>query len=306
MSQPDVLAMVAAGPLAAGMFDSNSSPTMPVRPVKVAPHVRDVQEVNPASATAGPGTSNDVFEIPKMGNHITKLFLVLTWAAISDAAALTGTGTFFYPVDGIGIFSIKEIRIIYSQNKLQRILPYDLWIMHNKWYNDEVRATLDDMVKLNLTPAQRTLLRLKAYKTKLPLHNFISQQDLSQAIAPHGLSQKLRIEVDYAPQEQLFMCDGTNSQPFTTLAGYWTNRVLSVEFDHSLAAKRAAMVNLYSSRSGVRYLVHDFVYPPSVNPLGTGATVLGGAAVSTTITGLNSLVHSLVFLFQYAALPLLV
>jgi hypothetical protein len=58
-------------------------------------------------------------------------------------------------------------------------------------------------------------------------------------------------------------------------------------------------VRLYSSRAGVRYLVHDFCYAGEVNPLGLTANLNGQSIPTTPITGLNTPVHSLCFLFRW-------
>ncbi len=299
-SNPDALAVTASGPLTAGWFDSKVNPFFPTKPVKVAPHVRESVEIQPITSGGGLSSTNDAFEVPKLGNFLCRLYFLISWASLSAATA--GTGTFFRPMDGIGIYCIKQIRIIYSQNKLQTIRPDDLLLMHNKWYPDEQRVILDDMVKLNMTPQQRDLLKAKAFVTKLPLHNFISQQDLTQAMAPHGLSQKIRVEFDYETPQKCFQADGI---PGGTLpssdAAYWTSHVLVAEYEHTEAQHRANMVRLYSSRAGVRYLVNDFVYANGGSiAVGAAATSLGGAAITVSnITGLNNPIHSLCFVFRW-------
>ncbi len=300
-SNPDALAVTASGPLTAGIWDDKVNPFFPTKPVKVAPHVRESVEIQPITSGGGLGSTNDAFEVPKLGNHLCRLYLMIVWASLSAVTA--GTGTFFRPMDGIGIYSIKQIRVVYSQNKLQTIRPDDLLLMHNKWHTDEERTTLDDMVKLNLTPQQRDLLKAKSFVTKLPLHSFISQKDLSQALAPHGVSQKLRIEFDYETPQNCFLADGIPAGTLpSTNAAYWTSHVLVAEYEHTLANTRANMVRLYSSRAGVRYMVHDFVYANSgAIAMGTYTSSLNGSVISglPAITGLNNAIHSLCFLFRW-------
>ncbi len=308
MSQPDVIAVTASGPLTAGLFDDSVVPMLPTKFTKVAPHVRDWLEVQPTISGSGPG-GTDVFEVPRQGNFVVQLFLCIVWATMSGASL--GTATFLHYIDGVGLYVVNQIRVIYGNGKIQTIRPDDLAIMHNKWYGDERRATLDDMVKMNLTPAQRDLLCAKSFYTKLPLHPFLSQQDLSNAFCPYAVSQKLRIEVDYKPLTQLLQADGTFTAPYnvTTAPGsYWTSRFLMVEYEHTLASVRANMIRLGSSKRGVRYLVNDFQYLSPINPISpAGATAAnvslsGSAPIPSGIKleGFNGTCHSLVLVPYWA------
>jgi hypothetical protein len=299
-SQPDVIAVTASGPLTAGLFDDRVVPMLPTKISKVAPHARDRIIVNASPAGAGPGYT-DVFEIPKLGNFLVYLSLVIEWASLSGASL--GTATFLHFIDGVGLYVFDQMRVIYPNNKLQTIRPDDLAIMHNDWFGDERRATLDDMVKMNLTPAQRDLLRVKPFVTKLPIHSFLCMGDLSNAFNPHGLSQKLRIEIDYKPLTKLLQADGTFTSPYnvtTSPGSFWTNRYLECEFENTLKKVRTAAVNLSASKRGIRQMVYDFGYCTPLAPItSTTSTSLNGAAPNTSgvkIEGFNGNCHSLIIL----------
>jgi hypothetical protein len=282
--------------VSADKFDDRNSPFLPTAPIKVAPFIREPTDVPPLTPI-GLGLSNIRFEIPKTnGDNVTKIWLSIDWNLLNKTG---GTATFARYCDYLGICCIREIRIKYGTQTLQTIHKEHLYIWQQKYLaTDQAVLREQKLVKGNLPADQRKNFFKKAFRTKTQIYNAFFADDMSKALQIQGLSQKLTVEVDTEPDNNLIQQDGTSTGIFqASSASYMSAMNLHVEYNHVLMGERALAIGKYIHPKGLRYLFHDFQEcPPITIPAATATT---GGQFTANLQNLSFPTHSIFLLLRW-------
>lgn len=180
------------------------SPFKPVRHSRSAVFIREEQLLTSQSTPAFGSTVR--WDINKSGDYIDKLWLVLqlSYLVPPDNGL---PPNFACWADLIGYACIKELRVIYSSQILQRVKKEELYIWHHRFLNDEERAGYGRMVGSIPSQADRIAaaingITMSAAGTwtgtginqafKVPLWTLWFTQSEAQCLMIQGLSNKLR------------------------------------------------------------------------------------------------------------------
>lgn len=274
MSQEVFLRSI-AGPMVADKFDDNKSSFKPVRNPRTSPFIRDPQYVNYISGGTLGGTTR--WELPKIGDYIMRIDPVVTWGALTPNASVANTQVCY--CDYIILSAMKEIRIQYGTQQLQRIERDQLFCYGQRFLREEQLYHWKRMVAGGMTQAARVLAaQLKQY-TRGEISTLWINQIESNSFMCNATSSKLAIEIDWEPSVNLLQqwspgpvaatglpasVSGIAS-PGWTDASFFDNSLthgcqLRVEYVHVTSTERAAVGALYRSGDGLRYLLTDIQY----------------------------------------------
>jgi hypothetical protein len=218
----EVFLRTAAGIISADKFNDRVSPFKPARHAASAVFIREEQYLNAMTSVALGSTVR--FEVNKDGDYLDRVWLVVSMAALSKNAG----ATFARYCDWLGYSLIREIRVVYGPQILQRIHKEELWIWAQRFLNDEEYVHNARMVGGGLDGASRILSAQREQYLKIPLHTLWIDQSEQQALCLQGLGNKVAFEiVRNMPITMSLMVSRTLS-----LARTWCNRTIQA---HSLA-----------------------------------------------------------------------
>lgn len=160
----EVFLRTAAGIISADKFNDRVSPFKPARHAASAVFIREEQYLNAMTSVALGSTVR--FEVNKDGDYLDRVWLVVSMAALTKNAG----ATFARYCDWLGYSLIREIRVVYGPQILQRIHKEELWIWAQRFLNDEEYVHNARMVGGGLDAASRILSAQREQYLKIPLH----------------------------------------------------------------------------------------------------------------------------------------
>jgi hypothetical protein len=221
-------------------------------PWSVSTNVVKVQTDVPSQTPSAPGNVV-TFEIPKDATYLGSVHIRYV---ISAMAALGGAATYKRLCDFAGIFCIQQIRILYDSNLLKTIFPEEMMYHYYKELNTEKQQAFQNDLGGGLTPNQRTTAGTATQTFNYPilLSNYYAQRSACPIVA---LSQKLRIEVTWAPVADVIQCDDV-----TDIAGAYTitSAVARCMYINTTGDERRMILGSAKAQSGISYLQSDFLY----------------------------------------------
>jgi hypothetical protein len=163
------------------------------------------------------------------------------------------------------------------------------------------------MVAGGVDNASRILLASQTQYLKVPIHTLFLNQSETQAPCLQGLGNKLAFEVDFEPSVNLVQQDfngalvaPVNEQAFFTTLPYGVDCRLGIEYVHVTTSERDAVVALYRSRKGLRYLINEVQRPPDqVIPQATASNT--GQTISWQVLNVNQPVYAAAWLLRWQA-----
>jgi hypothetical protein len=126
----------------------------------------------------------------KDGDYLDHVWLVVSMAALSKNAG----ATFARYCDWLGYSLIREVRVVYGPQLLQRIHKEELWIWAQRFLSDEEYVHNARMVGGGLDNASRILTAQREQYLKIPLHTLWLNQSEQQCMCLQGLGNKLAFE----------------------------------------------------------------------------------------------------------------
>jgi hypothetical protein len=268
----EVFLRAIAGPICTDKFDDTKSAFKPVRNPRTAPFIRDPQYINPVGYYSLGSTVR--WELPKIGDYIDKIDFAATFAAMTANAAVASTSVMY--VDYLGISAMKEIRVSYGSQLLQRIERDQLFLHMHRMLRDEQLFHCQQMVLGGLTAAARILNATLRQYVRAELSTLWINQIESNALMVNAVSGKLAIEIDFEPSVNLIQqyapgpvaatgipaSVGGVASPGWTDATFFDSALghacqLRVEYVHVTSSERNAVGSLYRSGDGLRYLLTD-------------------------------------------------
>jgi len=252
-----------AGIISADKFNDNISPFKPTRHAATAVFVREEQYLNPQTSPSLGSTVR--FEVNKDGDYLDKVWLVVSMAALTKNAS----ASFARYCDWLGYALIRQLRLIYGPTVLQRIGKEELFGWAQRWLSDEEYVQNARMVAGGLDGASRIAVATQPQYLKVPIHTLFLNQSETQSVCLQGLGNKLAFEIDFEPSLNLVQQDfagaiaaPTNEQAFFASSQYGFDCRLGIEYVHVTTSERDAVVALYRSRKGLRYLINEVQRPP--------------------------------------------
>lgn len=160
----EVFLRTAAGIISADKFNDRVSPFKPARHAASAVFVREEQYLNAMTSTALGSTVR--FEVNKDGDYLDRVWLVVAMSALTKNAG----ATFARYCDWLGYALIREVRIVYGPQILQRVHKEELWVWAQRFLNDEEYVHNARMVGGALDGPSRILSAQREQYLKIPLH----------------------------------------------------------------------------------------------------------------------------------------
>lgn len=171
---------------------------------------------------------------------------------------------------------MREVRISYGSQLLQRIERDQLFIYGHRMLRDEALFHWQQMVAGGMTQASRILAAQLRQYLRAELSTLWINQIESNALMVNAISGKLALEIDFEPSVNLIQQFAPGPVAATgvpaSVAGIaspgWTDATffdsalghacqLRVEYVHITSSERAAVGSLYRSGDGLRYLLCD-------------------------------------------------
>lgn len=150
------------------------------------------------------------FKYPKNGVLLEDTYLEISISSLVGA----GAGTYARFCDYLGYALCKQLSLNYTQNNLMILRPSHMFIKHLRDYGIINFEIFDDMVKGNLTAAQRNTLAASPQVVKIPLKFF---WDLLPCHTPviTALAQELEFTLDINDLGNIIQTDYTNGATAT-------------------------------------------------------------------------------------------
>lgn len=181
----DVNIRTAASIISSSLYDDRVAVVQPVQFGKIAPHVTEKLQFQPATGQFQPGTTA-TWRLRRLGDHILDIKLVGTAREVNSIIA--GGGTFMRYPDRAPCVFVKEIRLRYNHTRLQTIRPGELQ-MHIEFYkDDDDKLTADYLTMSGMTDTQRNAASAVAQRWQLPMYTMWTQYDMSNAPFVDGKS----------------------------------------------------------------------------------------------------------------------
>jgi hypothetical protein len=256
----EVFLRTAAGIISSDKFNDRVSPFKPARHAASAVFIREEQYLNAQTSVALGSTVR--FEVNKDGDYLDHVWLVVSMAALSKNAG----ATFARYCDWLGYSLIREVRVVYGPQLLQRIHKEELWIWSQRFLSDEEYVHNARMVGGGLDNASRILTAQREQYLKIPLHTLWMNQSEQQCMCLQGLGNKLAFEVvccsfvfivtnkvqDFEPSINIVQQDNTGAlvSPTSESAFFSTSQWgidcrLGIEYVHVTTSERDAVVAMY-------------------------------------------------------------
>lgn len=160
----EVFLRTAAGIISADKFNDRVSPFKPARHAASAVFIREEQYLNPVTSYALGSTVR--FEVNKDGDYLDHGWLVVSLATLAKNAG----ATFVRYCDWLGYALIRELRVIYGPQLLQRVHKEELFIWSQRFLADEEYVHNARMVGGALDNASRILTAQRDQYLKIPIH----------------------------------------------------------------------------------------------------------------------------------------
>lgn len=210
MSDPTILrANVAAiSPL---ITDPDTNPFLPQPPHACSDFLRDTRVVQPSQgSTNQDGTVR--WEFSKSASSLFRLYL----RSRRPAQAVPAGATFCRWVDWVAVTEISEIRVVYfGQNIYRYTNDYIMRRIRNTLEPNKLEAYQNCCLG-DKTDAFRSQLTQLGCTTFLPLM-LPTSFDVSQSWPIIAIAQKLYVEIDFKPLNQVLNCDLSTYVPATTV-----------------------------------------------------------------------------------------
>ena len=199
---------IVVSPIGGRYVDTAVNPYDPLDPVISAPHLVEHLEVAPTTGAIQPN-GRPVFELPLNADIVTKITLLMELDSLTPNG-----GTFVRYVDWIGLACFSQLRVLYGTERLQSIGPDEIFSKINLMFDDEERDQAEQMLKGNLTPAQRTALadndpNQHVYTPFYTLMGLHIGADPSQNIFVRGIGERIKLQLDMEPLNHWTEADGT-------------------------------------------------------------------------------------------------
>lgn len=163
-------------------------------------------------------------------------------------------------VDGAGIWGCRVWNQTYAGNQIQRLTPDWNFIKYQRWTDDEDKFSLEDMIPINLSFAQRQARALSNQHWIVPMNRNMGS-DTNNMEPLVCLSQDILYEVQLPPLASMVNTpDGLVIDENNLLAGA-TGAIqrlfLRSHLRHLTGAERDSLVTKTQSDDGIAYLVED-------------------------------------------------
>jgi len=150
------------------------------------------------------------FQYPKDGVLLEDVYLQMELSAVVGA----GVGSYARYCDFVGYAAIKELKLNYTQNNLMILRPTHYFTKHFRDYNLNNQEIFDDLVKGNLTAAERNTLATATQYPRIPLKLFWDQLPCHTPVIT-ALAQYLTVDIDFDSKENIVQTDYTNGAAAT-------------------------------------------------------------------------------------------
>lgn len=304
-----LLRTLATAPYAVKYINQAATIYRPRDPLVSAMHLTEHLDVSPLTGTIQPGAVV-TFELPYEVDIIKGVNLYVRMDRIVNS---TGVATNKWPVDYFGLSLISEVLFRFGTERVQRIAPAEMFEKIHSAYNDEGRNLARSLVGGGITTGMRNTRCLAGTQQfVVPLWTLLGLHlgaDPSQAFAVRCLSERCKIQITFAPGNQLFASDGnfyfvnagagTAAAPPANNAGWFVESSLRVEGVHVADDERRALERVYEAPR--RYFFREAQYATSIRVPATTVLGTGAGTVDISLREFNQPIVKLSIFLRWAA-----
>lgn len=285
-----------------------ASPFLPRDPVCSAAHLTEHVSLEQTTGQAKPG-GRAVYDLPMDVDGIKSLFLDVRLNSCSTpGGGGAATANNFGFVDYVGLAMIEEIMVRYGTERIQLIRPLEMFEKLQWQLDSDKRDQILHLIGGGMTNTQRyqacTRGRQQIQVPLLTLLGLHLGADLSQTIMQRAMTERIKIEIKFAPVETLFFANGTFSCPDSAVASatpsadtVFEEVFLTLEGVHLVDEERKAHEMIYKQPR--RYMFREAQYCTPVRV--PGATTLNGSVIDISLREINQPVVALYVIIRWAA-----